>query len=164
MLLVNPFSLAFFVIYTLCGISDVLDGYIARKTKTTSQFGETLDSISDFIFIVFMLIIFIPILTWERWMFYWIGIIALVRFISLGIGFAKYHTLAFIHTYANKATGIILFFFPFLLFATGLTATAFVMCSIANLSALEELIINIKSRSLNRNEVSMFRSKDKSMQ
>ena len=38
-------SLYFFVIYSICGFSDVLDGWLARKTKTTSEFGARLDSV-----------------------------------------------------------------------------------------------------------------------
>jgi len=58
-----PLSFQFFVIYFLCCVSDVLDGYIARKTKTTSKLGEILDSVTDFILIAVMIIILFPLLT-----------------------------------------------------------------------------------------------------
>jgi CDP-diacylglycerol--glycerol-3-phosphate 3-phosphatidyltransferase len=151
----------FFAVYFLCGISDILDGYIARKTNTSSRFGEILDSIADFIFVTVMLFIFIPLLAWGKWMLYMIGIIALVRFVSLGIGFVKYHAFAFLHTYANKITGIALICFPILYYAAGLTVTAFILCGIASLSALEELIITIHSKRLNRNVTSIFLDKYK---
>jgi len=73
LLLIKPLSILFFVIYALCGISDILDGYIARKTSTSSKPGEILDSIADLIFISITLIIFIPLLTWNPWMLYWVG-------------------------------------------------------------------------------------------
>ena len=156
LLLINPSSILFFMIYFLCGISDILDGYIARRTNTTNKLGEILDSIADLIFITIMLIVFIPLLTWESWMLCWVGIIAFMRFLSFGIGFIKYHTLSFLHTWANKATGIVLFCFPLMYYTTGLTITFFVVCCIASLSAFEELIITIRSKRLNRNVTSIF--------
>jgi len=143
-------------VYVLCCISDVLDGYIARKTKTTSKVGEKLDSVADFILVAVMLIIFIPLLVWEQWMLYWICIIALARFLSLAIGFAKYHDLSYLHTYANKITGVALACFPILYQVFGLTITVFILCGIASLSAFEELIITIISKKLNRNINSLF--------
>ena len=112
LLLTAPLSISFLVLYALCCISDVLDGYIARKTKTTSKLGEILDSIADFILVVVMLVIFIPLFEWKQWMLYWISIVALIRFLSLVIGYIKYRKLSFLHTYANKVTGIVLAFFP----------------------------------------------------
>ena len=38
-----------FIIYF--GISDMLDGFIARKMHTESKFGEKLDSFADIVFI-----------------------------------------------------------------------------------------------------------------
>ena len=160
MLLTKPLSVLFFAIYSLCCVSDILDGYVARKTKTTSKNGEILDSIADFILIAIVLVIFIPLLAWERWMLYWIGIIALIRFLSLGIGFVKYRAVSFLHTYANKITGIALVFFPIMFWAFGITVTVFILCGVASLSALEELIITICSKKLNRNTKGIFAKDD----
>ena len=33
------FSVEFYIIYILCGISDMIDGTIARKTNSNSEFG-----------------------------------------------------------------------------------------------------------------------------
>jgi len=65
----------------------------------------------------------------------------IVRLISLFIGFMKYHALSFIHTYANKGTGVALFLFPFAYSVLGLKFTAVLICSMASLSAIEEFII-----------------------
>ena len=40
-------SIWFLVIYTIAGLTDVLDGWLARKTGRASEFGARLDSISD---------------------------------------------------------------------------------------------------------------------
>lgn len=147
---VKPLSALFFVIYIVCGASDALDGYIARKTKSTSQLGASMDSVADAIFIVVLLIVFLPVLHLSWWIIGWIGGIALIRIGSLIIGFVKYHALAFIHTYANKATGLMLFCFPFMYSLFGLTITSSLLCGLASFSAIEELIINIKSKELSR--------------
>lgn len=152
----EPLSPWFFLTYTLCGISDFLDGYLARRAKLTSQFGATIDSIADAIFIGVVLIIFIPLLQIPLWILCWIGSIALVRIGSLVIGLIKYRTITFLHTYANKATGLALFCFPFLYNWLGLTVTASLLCSLASLSALEELMINILSQTLSRDIKSIF--------
>jgi CDP-diacylglycerol--glycerol-3-phosphate 3-phosphatidyltransferase len=152
----KPLSAIFFTIYFLCCLSDILDGAVARKTNTTSKLGEVLDSVADLVLIAVMLVIFIPLLSWQQWMLYWIIAIAGVRFLSLTVGFVKYKAFSFLHTYANKATGIALAFFPILHWALGLSATVFILCGTASLSALEELAITISSGQLNRNRRSLF--------
>ena len=37
LLFCNPAAVAFWVIYGLCGISDMLDGYLARKLRVESN-------------------------------------------------------------------------------------------------------------------------------
>ncbi|UQZ37397.1 CDP-alcohol phosphatidyltransferase [Paenibacillus sp. PK3_47] len=150
LLLVAPLSILFYVLYLLCGVSDALDGYIARRTNSTSSFGASLDSVADFVFIGVTLIVFLPILHLSLWLLCWIGAITLVRISSLIIGFVKYRAFAFIHTYANKATGSALFCFPFLYHTTGLTLTSCILCGLATYSAVEELLIHVRSKELLR--------------
>ncbi|HML37056.1 MAG TPA: hypothetical protein PKA19_06520 [Bacillota bacterium] len=69
---------------------------------------------------------------------------------------AKYHRLAFLHTYANKSTGIVLFFFPFLFWVFGEEITAIAICCIASISAVEEFLINLTSKTLDRDRGSIF--------
>ena len=56
----RPLSAGFFLVYTLTGLTDVLDGWIARRTKTASDFGAKLDSIADLLFYTVMLIRLFP--------------------------------------------------------------------------------------------------------
>jgi CDP-diacylglycerol--glycerol-3-phosphate 3-phosphatidyltransferase len=154
--LTEPLSTPFFVLYALCCASDFLDGYIARKTNTASKFGETLDSIADFVLIAVMLVIFIPLISLEHWTLYWIAAIAAIRFASLAVGFVKYRAFALLHTYGNKATGIALACFPFFHQLAGPAITVYILCAAATLSALEELAINISQKELNRNRKSIL--------
>lgn len=150
LLITEPLSITFFGIYIVCGLSDVLDGYIARKTRTSSQIGATLDSIADTIFIGIYLFILIPLFQITWWMYLWLGGIVLVRFVSLIIGFIKYHNLTFLHTYANKATGLMLFFFIFIFRILGINIAACLVFILASISAIEELTINMTSKKLDR--------------
>ena len=55
-------SLPFVVLYLLCGLTDVLDGFIARKLHTESEKGAMLDSIADLLFAVVYAVKILPIL------------------------------------------------------------------------------------------------------
>ena len=150
LLLIVPQTIVFFVFYIICGLTDICDGYLARKWKMSSKRGAMLDSIADLIFIIVLFVIFIPVVNWKIWMLLWIGMIAVIRCLSALIGAVKYHTAAFIHTYGNKVAGFLLFCFPALLKVAGLTITVIVLCTVAIISATEELVIMISSDSLDR--------------
>ena len=55
-------SAAFMIVYTLTGVTDALDGWIARKTGTAGKFGAALDSVADLLFYAVMLVVFFPVL------------------------------------------------------------------------------------------------------
>ena len=57
-------SAGFFAAYTVTGLTDVLDGWLARRTGTTSQFGARLDSIADLLFYGVLLFRLFPVL-WQ---------------------------------------------------------------------------------------------------
>ena len=140
----------------MCGISDDLDEYFARKMDAFSKFGQVLDSVSDLIFISIALLIFIPMINLPWRIVYWITVIAAVRLILIIPGLVRYQQLAFLRTYANKATGIVLFCFPFLFSVFGKETTAAVICGIASVSEAEELLINLISKTLRRDRNSIF--------
>ena len=52
LLLCPVFSPAFFVLYIAAGVSDMLDGFVARKTDTVSELGARLDTMADFVLVV----------------------------------------------------------------------------------------------------------------
>jgi CDP-diacylglycerol--glycerol-3-phosphate 3-phosphatidyltransferase len=157
LLLTQPFSPVFFILYLVCGLSDGLDGFIARKFKLTSELGAVLDSIGDFFMIVIVMYLLYPYINLTNHILLWILVIMGIRISSLIVAFIKYHTLAFLHTYANKAAGFLLFCFPIFYVSVGLNNTAVGLCIIATVSAVEELLIQLKSKELNRNVISIFK-------
>ena len=79
-LLFMPLTSAwFYALYLLCGLSDMIDGTVARKMGSASDFGAKLDTVSDFVFMVVALIRFAPYLNIPTWLWVWIGMIATIK-------------------------------------------------------------------------------------
>ncbi len=156
MLFIKPFSTLFFIIYILCGAGDILDGYLARKMNLVSKSGQILDSVADLFMTAVVLFVFLSHLKLYLWIILWIAVIAFIRILSLFIGSGRYKQPAFLHTYANKFTGLLLFFFPFIYICWGLSISSILICTVATLSATEELFINLFSKTLNRDIKSIF--------
>jgi len=53
-LYINNYYLIAFILFFIAGLTDYLDGYLARKYNASSQIGEILDPIADKILIVFL--------------------------------------------------------------------------------------------------------------
>lgn len=100
--------------------------------------------------------VLLPKINIPFWLLAWIGSIAIIRCISLLIGFVKYHTTTFLHTYANKITGIFLFACPLFIDVYEIEAMGIILCVVATTSAIEELIINTRSKELDRNIRGIF--------
>ena len=145
LLLTEPLSPTFLSVYLLCWLTDILDGLAARRFDACSEHGHTIDSISDVVLVIILLYCLIPAVSWEGWMVVWIAVIAIVRFAAFIIGSGRYGKPAFVHTYLNKAAGVMLFLTPFLLAVVGTPVTVAVVCSVTSVSAVEYLYINITS-------------------
>ena len=143
LLLTEPLSLTFLSIYLVCGLTDMLDGLVARRFDACSEHGHTIDSVSDVVLVIILLYCVIPVVSWDAWMVVWIVTIAVVRIIAFGIGSVRYGRPAFVHTYLNKVAGVLLFLTPFLLVIVEAPVTIAVVCCVASVSAAEYLYINI---------------------
>lgn len=156
LLWIPPLGTAFVAIYLLCGISDMVDGFIARKTRTTSALGAKLDSAADFILVAVLVRILYPVLRPPLPILIWIVLIAVIRFAAVGVVWVKHHSLSMLHTYWNKITGFLLFLFPLALAALPATVPISIVCIAASLSAIEELLIDITADELDPNRKSIF--------
>ena len=56
------FSVAFYSFYITAGLSDMIDGWVARRTNTVSEFGSKLDTVADVIFVVVCLVKLLPVM------------------------------------------------------------------------------------------------------
>lgn len=133
-----PLSLPFFVFYTVAGLSDILDGRIARKTNTATKFGAKLDTLADIVFTAVVLIKLLPILELPAWMIVWVGVIALIKLVSIVIGFVRHHTLTAVHSVINKVAGVLVFILPFTIQIINIRYTAGLVCVVATVAAIME--------------------------
>ena len=158
LLFVEPLSMVFYGIYLSCGISDVLDGYIARKSCTASRLGGKLDSAADLLMTLVVGVLLFPYLmpVLQHEIVVWIVVIGIIRLLSLLVVQVKYKTFEILHTYGNKATGFLVFALPFFLPSCHATVFAYIVCGVASLSAIEEFIIHLSSRSLQTEKKSIF--------
>lgn len=145
LLWLTPFSTAFFIVYALCGVSDVLDGFIARVTGTASPFGAKLDSAADLLFYTVMMLRILPALAelLPRQIWLWVGGILLLRVCGYLTAALRFRRFASMHTYLNKLTGASLFLVPFFVGHGALTGYSIFACSVATLSTVEELVIHL---------------------
>lgn len=156
LLFCEPFGGTFFTIYLICGITDVLDGYLARRWNAITSLGTRLDSLADLIMYSVVVFMLYPLIRLSNIFFYWIlGIIG-VRVLSMVIVAIKYKTFGSVHTLANKATGILLFFFPLAFYSKSYIE---VLCVLASISAIEELIMHLMSKYLDKNQKSILHMK-----
>ena len=133
-----PLPLPFYAIYTTAGLSDILDGWIARKTNTATKFGEKLDTLADIVFTAVVLIKLLPILELPLWIIVWVGVIALIKLVNIVIGFVRNHTLTAVHSVFNKVTGVLVFMLPFTLTIIDIRYTAPFVCLVATVAAIME--------------------------
>lgn len=152
LLFIRPYGTIFFLIYTVCGLTDILDGYIARKTKTESNFGAKLDTISDLLFFsVVIIVLSDKIIKNPVYMFFIVSVFS-IRLVSVVISFLKYRQFFILHTYGNKLTGFLLFFVPYFI-GFDISFLLYVVGGIALVSSVEELLINMSSKTLELNIV-----------
>lgn len=151
----NP--ILFLTIYLLAGITDVADGYIARKYGWASRTGALLDSLADAVFFFcIILIIWLNYKTVITDNLLWLILILTLKLCSLITGLIRFRKVVAIHTIANKATGLLLFFsIPLILFSIpDFFIKAIFIISL--LPAIEEFFIILSCKKLNLNRKSIF--------
>lgn len=132
------FSPGFYLLYLLCGLSDMVDGTIARKTNTASAFGARLDTTADLLFVGVCLVKLLPVVDLPGWLWIWIGVIGAIKIINVVSGFVLEKRLVAEHTILNKAAGVLLFLLPLTLSLIQLRYSAIVVCCVATVAAIQE--------------------------
>ena len=132
------FSPAFYALYLLGGVTDMLDGFIARRTSPVSPFGARLDTAADFAFAAVCLYKLLPLLEPPVWLCVWIALIAVIKLVSVISGWVVYRRFVTAHTPMNRLTGLLLFALPLLLPAVDLRFAAGVVCAVATIAAVQE--------------------------
>ncbi len=146
LLLFLPLRSAWFLtVYTLAGLTDALDGWLARKTGTASDFGARLDSVADLLFYAVLLLRLFPVLwrTLPAAVWYAVAVILLVRLAAYITAAIKYHRFASLHTWLNKLTGAAVFLLPCVLAVSTGIVYSWTVCVLAFTASLEELAIHL---------------------
>jgi len=148
LLLMEPLSALFLVIYTLTGLSDVLDGAIARRYGTTSELGARLDSIADLLFYTLILIRILPVMWVVLPKVIWVavGAVLAVGITAYLIAAYRYKRFSSMHTYMNKFTGLMVFGVPYAISSPIAVPYCWCVVAVAMLSSLEELFIHVSSK------------------
>ena len=134
----SVFSPAFYALYITAGVSDMVDGWVARRTHTASELGAKLDTIADIVFVIVCLVKLLPVLDIPNWLYIWIGVIALIKIINIISGFVVQKQFVSIHSMMNKVTGFLLFVFPLTISFINLKYSAAVVCAFATFAAIQE--------------------------
>ena len=136
LLLCDVSGVAFWIIYGLCGISDIADGWLARKLKCVTKKGALLDSLADICFVVCLCFLLLPILELPQWLWLWAGVIVAIKVVNQISALVMYGHYCFPHTTPNKATGFLLFIAVPMAFFTIIPIT--IVAAIATFAAVEE--------------------------
>ena len=135
---VPVFSPVFYGCYLAAGFTDMIDGTIARKLGTESEFGSKFDTIADMVFVVAAAYKMLPVMEIPRGIWIWIGVIALIKIINIISGFVIEKQFVSVHTAANKITGLLVFLLPLTMAVVELRYSALVVCMVATFAAIQE--------------------------
>ncbi len=153
MMFTTIFTPVFYVVYTVCGVTDVLDGFVARMTKKTTEFGAKLDSVADLLFYGTMLFKLLPemLSAMPNAMPVMIASLVALRVCSYLIAAFRYKKFASLHTYMNKLSGFSCFMMPYLIWMNVPENIVYsVVYGIAVVAGLEELLIHSSAQNYTR--------------
>ena len=162
LLFIPPRFIGFFAVYTLAGLTDALDGWLARKTGTASEFGARLDSMADLLFYGVLLVRLFPVMRQALPVTIWyaVAVILIVRLAAYAVAAIRYHRFASLHTRLNKLTGGAVFLLPYMLaLSTGITYS-WMVCALAFAASLEELGIHLYRKEYRADRKSIFHGKN----
>jgi phosphatidylglycerophosphate synthase len=156
--LIGENAALFLMLVAFIGLTDLLDGYLARKYQCQSDLGAQLDSIGDLAFFV-SLLVFICAHDWVL-IRSALGIfLATVGFktIPLAASLIRHRKILFIHTILNKLSGITTIFGLIALFFLRRTEIAYAMSGFIILASAEETIIHLTRENPDKNTPSLLK-------
>ena len=146
-LLFIPLSSAgFYILYLFCGLTDMIDRTIARKTGTVSKFGARLDTVSDLVFMFVCAVKILPRVYMPVWLWVWITLIALTKILNITLVFIHKKKLISIHSVLNKTTGFALFLLPSTLTFAPTTYCVAAICVLATIAVMQEVYFIAKDQ------------------
>ena len=136
------FSNRYYFLYLLGGFTDAVDGTVARRLGTETDFGAGLDTVSDFVFVSAVMIKLAGVVSVPTWLLLWLGVIAAIKISSVIVGAVRYRKFVTVHSVMNKVCGFAVFVS---LLSVGWdcarqikVAAALLTCTIATAAAIRE--------------------------
>ena len=129
-------GVAFWIIYGLCGISDIADGWLARKLTCVTKMGALLDSVADICFVACCAWKLLPILKLPQWLWLWAGVIVVIKVVNQLLALVMCGRCSFLHTTANKWAGFLLFIAVPMTFYTVIPIA--IVAAVATFAAVQE--------------------------
>lgn len=139
LLFITKESNLFIILYILCGVSDVLDGFVARALHTESEKGAMLDSLADLIFAAVYVLRVLPDFSLLLYEFIWIIIIAIIKIVIIISASIKRKKFYIEHTFLNKLTGILIFFLPLSVKLINIRYSIVFICIVATITVIDEI-------------------------
>ena len=143
----------FMIVYTFCGITDLIDGPVARKCNSTSAVGAVLDTVGDILTYMALAKILLVQHFIPTWVVVWMIIAGLGDLAAGLLSLKKCKKFFIVHSLFGKILGGSVFAFPFALKIIELigieteTATHILMgaiCVISTIAAIESFVIQTK--------------------
>ena len=138
LLMVDAITMPFWILYLIAGLTDMVDGFLARRWGVESKFGARLDSLADFVFVLAVGYKLFPWLKLPATLWMMTGLIALVKIINAICSYVVKHRIEYLHTKANKVTGFLLFIGVMTIGQSYFVPVAWMISCIALFAAIQE--------------------------
>jgi len=148
LLAVPVYSVRFYLLYLICGVTDFLDGRLARRFHVASKAGASLDNIADYTLLMSAVIKVLPTLLLDVWAL--VGGICMLtaRMSSSVIAWIKYKRIVVLHTFANKLLGGAVYAIPLLAGLGNHTLLISIISGFMCFSVPEEIYLLLASKQL----------------
>ncbi len=107
-----PFSKWYYILYLLGGLTDAVDGTVARRLGTVTDSGAKFDTAADFIFAVAVIIKLVNAFRFPMWLLIWIALIFAIKTLSVITGLVRHKKLVAVHSLVNKVCGAAVYILP----------------------------------------------------
>ncbi len=158
-LAIKDYSLVLGIGYIIAGLTDSVDGYVARRMDLVSEFGSKFDSLADHLLgtsAIAWLVILNPSVFTDNTVVFLIALsFYLLRML---VAWLKFNRLGNMHLYSSKFYGGVLFvFIAHTLLSEGYSQPLFYfMVSVLILSMIEGLTIMVTQDQVNENMKSIY--------
>ena len=158
----------FVIVYIITGLTDLLDGWLARKFHWETDFGAKLDGFADIVFMLSLLGVVFGVLgrallpQIELYVIIGVAVLALLKLVNLFYTKIKFKQWSTMHTLANKYTALPFYvLIPLFVVYTydvpgWLNLTLLALLGVVFFANLEETLILTFSKEYDMNTKSVF--------